>query len=401
MKKENNKERKKGTRKKNKLLLKLPKSWNDPSACNSLYTLLGYAMSHHGTKFFLAFVLIGLNITLFICDFNDFSPFNRKAILLFVINMLFIIVIMIFVIVAKSIAFRIDKMREAFPQSKNYQKYVQAYHEWIGFGRKKYNGKCQVHIWWRLFYIIIYIVLWFATIGSLIWYACCDAKIASHYLGIYAVILYVLSMFFMGYTFFSTLAYILFLYNLSSTANHCNLIEYQYNNRIPCITAGFMQLKTDISIHAVCYMSVSLLYSVALPFVVAMDYSNPFKHFFYDNSIEFYIMTMLFGALCVIGSFLVYPMPLIMLKRILLLWNNQTIHKCEDEIIHLQKQLEKVSMLSIEEKTRYEKRIDCLEAYITQTRTHSSVLKNSILPAILTLLEFISPVLSFIVSAAT
>ena len=297
-------------------------------------------------------------------DYQKYVPYNKKAVILFIVDILFILVIMVFVFIAKSIGYRIDRMQDAFPGNKNYQNYVQAYYEWISIRRTKYKGNYQVKTKFYIIYRVFYFITWVATSVIFVWYASNDLKIDTHLLGIYAIVLYLVSMLLMGYTFFTTFAYILFLYNLSSSDNFDRLLKYNYNKRLPVETTGFVQIKADISIHTVCYMSVSLLYSVALPLLVFLDTNYPFKHFYYNNSIEFYLVVLLFSALCILGSLLVFPIPMLMLNRILSLWNNHTIQLYEAEIDRIHIQMNKEIYFESEQYQNHERRIDYLEEQI-------------------------------------
>ena len=380
---------------------KLKEKRLDKRYCDSLYLVLGHIMSFRSSKFILAAVLLGFQFFFFVKDYSKYVPCNKKTLILFIVDTLFILVIMVFVFVAKSMGYRIDRMQYAFPDNKNYQNYVQAYYEWISICRTKYKGNYQVNTVFYIVYRVFYLFTWVAVSAIFIWYACKDLNIINHRLGIYAIVLYVISMILMGYTFFTTFAYILFLYNLSSSDNYERLQKYNYNKRMPDETTGFVQIKSDISIHTVCYMSVSLLYSFALPLLFSIDKALPFQHFYYKNSIEFYLVIILFSALCILGSLLVFPIPMIMLNRILSLWNKHTIQLYETEINRFQKKMMDESTFGSEQYQKHERRIDYLEEQIEHIRKKKPILKNNALPAFLTVLEFVSPLLSLAATIIT
>ena len=377
---------------------KLREKMKDKKVCNSLYLVLGHIMCFRSSKFILAATFLTLQIYFFVLDYQSYRPVNKKTFILFVVNILFILVIMVFVFVARSIGHRIDRMQYAFPQNRNYKNYVQSYYEWISITRRKYKGKYQINTGVYILYRSVYFLGWAATTAIFIWYAWADLNVVNHWLGRYAIVLYGISMALMGYTFFTTLAYILFLYNLSSTDNHHSLKRYQYNMRLPVETTGFVQIKTDISIHTVCYMSVSLLYTIALPLLFLTDKKTPLRHFYYHNSIEFYLVVLLFTVLCLLGSVFVFPVPMILLSRILSIWNDQTIKRLGADIVNLQSRMKKSLSTETKEYRDCEKRIDYLEVQIGKIKKKNTVLKNNTLPVFLTVLEFISPVLSLIVT---
>ena len=377
---------------------KLSDKWKDTRFCNSLYLVIGHIMSFRSIKFIIAVILLGFQFIFFVKDYQVFSPINKKTVILFFVNLLFILVIMIFVFIAKSIGHRIDQMQYAFPDNIYYYNYVQAYYEWISICRNKYKGKYQINTLFYIVYRTFYFLIWAVTSTIFVWYAWKDLNIVNHRLGIYAIVLYSVSMLLMGYTFFTTFAYILFLYNLSSTENYKPLLKFSFNKKLPVETSGLVQIKSDISIHTVCYMSVSLMYSIAFPLLLSLDKSQPYQHFYYKNSIEFYLVVLLFSALCILGSIFVFPIPMIMLNRILSLWNNHTIQIFEYEINKIEIKMNDVLSINLEQYRNYESRIDYFEDRIRCIRKRDSVIKNNTLPAFLTVLEFASPLLSLLVT---
>ena len=387
--------------------LSLKEKWEDPRFCNSLYLVLGNLISKKTTKYFLLITLTATEGILFYYDFKG-DPYNiasphRNTFLITIINILFIISIVHFMFISKNIGFRIDNLKYAFADRKNFQDYSQAYYEWISLGEGKYKNDRKVNNLFLWFFRIAYITFWLAVCASFVYYGVYKIHITSYKSGWFTIILFVISISLLAYGLFTLITYVLFLHNLSCSENQSRLSTYKYNHLLPSHTFGFNQLVSDVNGHTLCFIPISILYAASFPLLVSIHTTISIEGIMQTVDFTNIVMLVLYLFLSFIMGFFVYPIPKYMLRRILSIWIDTSTKRLETNILSWQEEISILSQTDSKKKSQrinsLEKKIDIYENYIKNLKADKSLFRKDIIPTIIVVLEFLAPIVSFVFSS--
>ena len=271
------------------------------------------------SNFTIIFIISIIPFVLFSIDFFVGHSTGIYKAAYVAINYCLAAILIIHVCASDSIKKRKSHLKNCFTKNTHYE---DLYNEYDNLS----NLECKMHRHLKITFRLLWLFITLFYIGIAISYASACKSLS----GCYAIVQFGITMYYNEKSYFNCIAYVHFLYKLSSNKNNSSLRKYQYNKYLPASSFGFKRLLSYVHINATCFLFVALLQTISFFLITAI---NPK---IIDLSKYISILAIVFDISFGIGScILIYLAPKFLLRRILNKWIEHSNRIFEEKIFNL------------------------------------------------------------------